>query len=59
MTGCKAPGAQEPADFVEIGLNQPFGKVRGIGTNFVQFTIVIEEDDRELPAKRRAFTLML
>ena len=52
--GFKTQGAQESVDFVDIGLNQPYGK---LPVNFVDFTI--EEDNFELPAKRSAFTLIV
>lgn len=41
--GLKALEAQESTNFVDICLNQPFGKLRVIGANFVEFTI--EGDD--------------
>ena len=41
---------------LEIGLNQPFGRLRVIRAKFVEFTI--EEDNCELPAKS-LFNLMM
>ena len=59
MPGCMASkhqGAQESVYFVKIGLNQPFGKLRVTGANFVEFTI----EDCELAAERSAIrTLMM